>query len=214
MLTGVPHPQANAKSATDIRPTPNDHPHLGSLLAKVRPPRDGVPAFASLPEVIKDAAVNEFPGQGAGFLGAAYDPFRIQRRAAASRRVSTARHLPAAGRDGRPPGRPPAAAEPARPRAGGSGAQPAHGRPRRLLRAGLSPDRLPRCPRAPFSSTASRRRCGDAYGQHLFGQGCLLARRLLEAGVGLVTVYWHYEGPDDSPVWDTHWNNFRTCATG
>ncbi len=48
----------------------------------------------------------------------------------------------------------------------------------------------------------------QSYGEHLFGQGCLLARRLLEAGVGLVTVYWHYEGPDDSPVWDTHWNNF------
>jgi hypothetical protein len=43
----------------------------------------------------------------------------------------------------------------------------------------------------------------------LFGQGCLLARRLLEAGVALVTVYWHYEGPDDSPVWDTHENNFK-----
>ena len=36
----------------------------------------------------------------------------------------------------------------------------------------------------------------------------LLARRLLEAGVGLAAVYWHYEGPDDSPVWDTHQNNF------
>jgi hypothetical protein len=52
-------------------------------------------------------------------------------------------------------------------------------------------------------------RLREAYGSHLFGQGCLLARRLLEAGVGLVTVYWHYEGPDDSPVWDTHWNNFK-----
>src|SRR5262249_55617813 len=41
-----------------------------------------------------------------------------------------------------------------------------------------------------------------------FGQGCLLARRLIEADVRLVTVYWHYEGPDDSPVWDTHWNNY------
>jgi hypothetical protein len=49
----------------------------------------------------------------------------------------------------------------------------------------------------------------ESYGPHLFGQGCLLARRLMEAGVGLVTVYWHYEGPDDSPVWDTHWNNFQ-----
>jgi hypothetical protein len=49
----------------------------------------------------------------------------------------------------------------------------------------------------------------EAYGQHLFGKGCLLARRLLEAGVSLVTVYWHYEGPEDSPVWDSHWNNFK-----
>ena len=48
----------------------------------------------------------------------------------------------------------------------------------------------------------------DAYGSHRFGQGCLLARRLLEAGVSLVSVYWPYEGPDDSPVWDTHQNNF------
>jgi hypothetical protein len=49
----------------------------------------------------------------------------------------------------------------------------------------------------------------EAYGSHLFGKSCLLARRLLEAGVTLATVYWHYEGPDDSPVWDTHWNNFK-----
>jgi arylsulfatase A-like enzyme len=27
--------------------------------------------------------------------------------------------------------------------------------------------------------------------------------------VPLVTVYWPYEGPDDSRVWDTHENNFR-----
>jgi hypothetical protein len=36
----------------------------------------------------------------------------------------------------------------------------------------------------------------------------LLARRLLEAGVALVSVYWQYEGPADSPAWDTHANNF------
>src|SRR5436309_1087217 len=35
------------------------------------------PPFVSLPEVIKDAAVNEFPGLGAGFLGKAFDPLRI-----------------------------------------------------------------------------------------------------------------------------------------
>lgn len=49
----------------------------------------------------------------------------------------------------------------------------------------------------------------ERYGPHLFGRRCLAARRLIEAGVALVSVYWHYEGPDDSPVWDTHQNNFR-----
>ena len=52
-------------------------------------------------------------------------------------------------------------------------------------------------------------RVRTSFGRHLFGQGCLLARRLLEAGVAFVTDYWHYEGPDDSPVWETHGNNFK-----
>ena len=47
-----------------------------------------------------------------------------------------------------------------------------------------------------------------SHGDQLVGQGCLLGGRLLEAGVGLVAVYWHYEGPQDSPIWDTHQNNF------
>jgi arylsulfatase A-like enzyme len=66
----------------------------------------------------------------------------------------------------------------------------------RALREALDADQEP---------PASRAR----YGAHRFGQGCLLARRLIEAGVALVTVYWHYEGPDDSPVWDSHWNHFK-----
>jgi uncharacterized protein (DUF1501 family) len=40
----------------------------------------------------------------------------------------------------------------------------------------------------------------DRYGRHLFGQGCLLARRLVERGVGFVEVT--LDG------WDTHSNNF------
>jgi len=46
----------------------------------------------------------------------------------------------------------------------------------------------------------------ERYGTHQFGQSCLLARRLIEAGVGLVQVNW-CRGPDeptDAPCWDTH----------
>ena len=49
------------------------------------------------------------------------------------------------------------------------------------------------------------------YGQHPFGQGLLLARRLVEAGTRLVQVNWHNDGSDvKSPFWDTHKNNFNS----
>jgi len=41
----------------------------------------------------------------------------------------------------------------------------------------------------------------DDYGRHSLGQSCLMARRLVEAGVRCVTV--------DHSNWDTHDNNFR-----
>ena len=46
----------------------------------------------------------------------------------------------------------------------------------------------------------------DAYGKGRFGQGCLLARRLVEHGVPLVSVNWHNDGQN---FWDTHGNNFK-----
>src|SRR3954463_11788257 len=100
MLTGVPHPKANVESAGMAAPGPGDHPHLGSLLSFARPPGP-VPTFAALPEVIKDAAVNEFPGQTAGFLGRRFDPFRIEANPERTRFLTPDVFPPAAG----PPGR-------------------------------------------------------------------------------------------------------------
>ena len=45
-------------------------------------------------------------------------------------------------------------------------------------------------------------RIRDRYGRHSLGQGCLLARRLVEAGVRFVTV--------TDGGWDTHQNNFAS----
>jgi hypothetical protein len=45
-------------------------------------------------------------------------------------------------------------------------------------------------------------RLRDDYGRNSFGQSCLLARRLLEAGVHFVTV--------TDGGWDTHQNNFKS----
>ena len=47
----------------------------------------------------------------------------------------------------------------------------------------------------------------DAYGRGRFGQGCLMARRLIEAGVSFVEVTLGSVG-NDIFGWDTHQNNF------
>jgi len=50
----------------------------------------------------------------------------------------------------------------------------------------------------------------DAYGKSMFGQSLLMARRLVEAGVSLVTVNWEDETKIDgaNTCWDTHQDNF------
>ncbi|MEJ7592592.1 MAG: DUF1501 domain-containing protein [Planctomycetaceae bacterium] len=52
----------------------------------------------------------------------------------------------------------------------------------------------------------------DRYGQTLFGNSALIARRLVEAGVRFVNVTWDlFWGPVnvDYDAWDTHTNNFK-----
>jgi hypothetical protein len=49
----------------------------------------------------------------------------------------------------------------------------------------------------------------DRYGRNLFGQGCLLARRLIERGVPFVEVSLASVG-NIALGWDTHINNFET----
>jgi uncharacterized protein (DUF1501 family) len=50
----------------------------------------------------------------------------------------------------------------------------------------------------------------DAYGRNRFGQGCLLARRLVERGVPFVEVTL---GGVNSIGWDTHADNFHGVKT-
>src|SRR5207253_156152 len=47
----------------------------------------------------------------------------------------------------------------------------------------------------------------EAYGMTLFGQSCLAARRLIEAGSKFVTVFWDAYGLN-AGSWDTHHNHF------
>jgi hypothetical protein len=57
-------------------------------------------------------------------------------------------------------------------------------------------------------------RLRERYGWNLFGQSVLLARRLVEAGVPLVTAMWDCtrESNDIATLsWDTHWDHFKAC---
>ena len=59
----------------------------------------------------------------------------------------------------------------------------------------------------------------ERYGMNIHGQAVLQARRLVEAGVPLVTVFWQNDGLTNVSVyWDTHSRNFidlktRLCPT-
>jgi uncharacterized protein (DUF1501 family) len=46
----------------------------------------------------------------------------------------------------------------------------------------------------------------ERYGREMFGQGCLMARRLVEAGVPFVQVNWNQNVGQNG--WDTHGDNF------
>src|SRR4029450_2797500 len=61
-----------------------------------------------------------------------------------------------------------------------------------------------------FDLTQESDKVRDRYGRHTFGQGVLLARRLIEAGTRVVQVNWPAVANGDPKVdaWDTHADNF------
>ena len=73
MIVGSPIQRATPQTTTMSR---EDRPHPGSVLAKLLPAPPALPAFVMVPEAISPVGP-ERPGQFAGFLGAAYDPYRV-----------------------------------------------------------------------------------------------------------------------------------------
>jgi hypothetical protein len=59
-----------------------------------------------------------------------------------------------------------------------------------------------------FDLDEEKAKLRDRYGRNLFGQGCLLARRLVERGVPFVEVTLN-NAPGAPNAWDTHGQNFE-----
>ncbi len=202
MLTGVPHAPKNVENANPG--APNNWPTLGALVRHVRGDRHGLPGAVRLPMHIFNTDQSVWPGQDAGFLGRDCDPWLFRCEPAAPNF-----HIPEFS----------LAAEVSADRLGDR-----EHLLRRLDRTlavgerGLSASRydrsteqafdLLRSPeaRAAFDLEREPETVRARYGRHQVGQSCLLARRLVEAGVGLVQVNW-FRGPDeppDAPCWDSH----------
>lgn len=73
MMVGSPIQRTAPQAITMSR---EDRPHPGSAAAKLLGARPGMPAFVMIPEAISPVGP-ERPGQHAGFLGAAHDPYRV-----------------------------------------------------------------------------------------------------------------------------------------
>jgi hypothetical protein len=191
-----------------LRDTQELYPTYGSTVARFRPAEDpAIPTFVSFPHVLRDGSVT--PGQTASFLGKAYDPFFIGQDPASPDfqlpELSLPASLPLERLDDR--------------RGllrmidtqgdllGWSGT--AQGIDAFYDRA-LTMLASPKVKKA-FDLSQEPDKTRDAYGRTTYGQGCLLARRLLEAGVRFVTVYYSNRigNSGNGGGWDTHGDNFN-----
>ena len=185
---------------TGVAASRRDRPHLGSLLAAARPGPPGLPPAVVLPTRLTfEGAV--FPGQNAGFLGARYDPWHLVGDPTTPDFGRIGLTLP----EGIDPGR-------LRDRFTLLAAVDAQRRELDQQAACADLDDRRRKALAILTSTACRDafdleredpRRRDRYGRTLMGQGLLLGRRLVQAGVPLVQV-----NLGESNVWDTHTDNF------
>jgi hypothetical protein len=187
-------------------PTENDFPHLGAQLAYRSPAARGIPAAVSLPDPVSDGPYTT-PGQTGGFLGASYAPFRIDGDPSADDFAVDGLASDAelrADRLGKRNGLLRAVDEQL-----GSLAADHHveqmGRYQQRAMTLLTSEATRRA----FELGRESARVRERYGWHKYGQSLLLARRLVEAGVRLVTVYWGGKVNNPLPFWDTHFNNNR-----
>jgi hypothetical protein len=196
MLTGVPHSPLNAEN---VNPgAPNDWPTLGAIVRRLRGDRGGLPAAMRLPMHIFNTDSSVWPGQDAGFLGRGSDPwlFRCEPGAAQVKmpELTLSPDVPLGRLDDRRSLLRKLDRHVAR-------AVPSGRYTEQALDLLSSP-----AARAAFDLGREPAALRERYGRHHFGQSCLMARRLVEAGVGLVQVNW-YRGPDepsDNPCWDSH----------
>ncbi len=202
LLTGQAPP-----TAPELR---SDWPHIGAVLSRLGRGRDPLPPFISLRPKLKNDVprfVEQSHGQSAGWLGQALDPLSIDANPAeADYRVGDF-HLPPEISVSRLDSRRALLAELNNQlrRQASDVAQVAM--ERHVERAF---DMLNSATGAgAFDLAQEPAAVRERYGLNPHGQSVLQARRLVERGVPLVTVFWPSDGIKNVSVyWDTHNRNF------
>jgi len=195
------HGKADHYLLTGYRPTPafqsslrpnNERPSIGAVMSKKLGPRGSVPAYVCLPDTHNSA--------GASYLGPAFAPFGINadpnEPGFSVRDIVPPLDLDAERLDNRASllntvDRYQKSAE----MNANKSLQSVNAFRERAYSLMTSPDA-----RQAFDIQAESDQMRDAYGRNTLGQSCLMARRLVEAGVRCVFVN-HMD-------WDTHANNF------
>jgi hypothetical protein len=206
------HNSAGYYSLTGYAPPTDDQrlrdsrelfPAYGSVVDRYAPAESGTPTFVSYPHVIADGSIT--PGQHASFLGQTHDPFFIQQDPNSDDFRLPELSLPAGITTERLNNRREMMQLIDRSteildisaRARGIDA---------LTQRAMTMLTSPRFRRA-FDLSSEPLNVRERYGRTTYGQGCLLARRLVEVGVKFVTVYFAASIGGQSIVsggWDTH----------
>jgi hypothetical protein len=186
-----------------LRDSPELFPAYGSVVDRLAPVDGAMPTFVSLPYVIGDGTIT--PGQGGSFLGKVHDPLLVTRDPSKPDFKLPELNLPANVSYERLVHR-------------RSIQKLIDGQSRVLEQSAqargmdayydkalamLDSPKL----REAFNLGAETDAVRDSYGRTPYGQSCLLARRLVEAGTKFVTAYFSSNiGGDVNSGWDTHGN--------
>jgi hypothetical protein len=203
LMTG--HDPTNfSPTGVAVPPSREDLPSVGSVVARYGPEAKGALSYVALSGPVKESGITGV-GQGAGLLGGRFDPYQMYDDPTKPLRVEEFALPPdvALGRlrariDLR-------TAVASRQDLGPRDFDTYYGKALSLVES----SQTERAFRLEEEPAALRER----YGKTRWGQSCLLARRLIEAGTRFVQVTWP-AASDQEPTmdldgsWDTHRNNF------
>lgn len=208
-ITG--HPSEQAEIAVNQPPSRLDWPCLGAMVAKFRTAPAGFPSAIQLPYPLVDNNTLQ-AGDNAGFLGQACDPVVVRPdRGRAWGGISRDLGTMVLRRDDDIDSQRLLARQNLTQvldqRFGSAGSAGAYDHFRNMASDIL----LSPTVQGAFNLEREPAIVRDAYGDHLCGQSLLMARRLTEAGVPIVTVICAAGDLNGSAGdhWDTHGNNFN-----